>query len=83
MNIAVNKDKITSLPKYYTFHFAVWLTQSFLLSCAALFQLGTLSFTDLDQGREILSRFNLPKSMKHSVEQGWPYFLIYLRVKLK
>jgi hypothetical protein len=27
----------------------------------------TVSFTDLDQGREILSRFSLPKSMKHSV----------------
>jgi hypothetical protein len=26
-----------------------------------------VSFTDLDQGREILSRFSLPKSMKHSV----------------
>ncbi len=26
----------------------------------------TVSFTDLDQGREILSRFSLPKSMKHS-----------------
>ncbi len=26
-----------------------------------------MSFTDLDQGREILSRFSLPKSMKHSV----------------
>jgi hypothetical protein len=29
----------------------------------------TVSFTDLDQGREILSRFSLPKSMKHSVQQ--------------
>jgi hypothetical protein len=27
----------------------------------------TVSFTDLDQGREILSRISLPKSMKHSV----------------
>jgi hypothetical protein len=27
-------------------------------------------FTDLDQGREILSRFSLPKSMKHSVDTG-------------
>ena len=27
----------------------------------------TVSFTDLDQGREILIRFSLPKSMKHSV----------------
>ncbi len=27
-----------------------------------------MSFTDLDQGREILSRFSLPKSMKHSVD---------------
>ncbi len=27
----------------------------------------TVSFTDLVQGREILSRFSLPKSMKHSV----------------
>jgi hypothetical protein len=27
----------------------------------------TVSFTDLDQEREILSRFSLPKSMKHSV----------------
>jgi hypothetical protein len=26
-----------------------------------------VSFTDLDQRREILSRFSLPKSMKHSV----------------
>ncbi len=30
----------------------------------------TVSFTDLDQGREILSRFSLPKSMKHSVLSG-------------
>jgi hypothetical protein len=30
--------------------------------------ISTVSFTDLDQGREILSRFSLPKSMKHSVE---------------
>jgi hypothetical protein len=28
----------------------------------------TVSFTDLDQGREILNRFSLPKSMKHSSE---------------
>jgi hypothetical protein len=28
----------------------------------------TVSFTDLDQGREIFNRFSLPKSMKHSVE---------------
>jgi hypothetical protein len=28
----------------------------------------TVSFTDLDQEREILSRISLPKSMKHSVE---------------
>jgi hypothetical protein len=27
-----------------------------------------VSFTDLDQERDILSRFSLPKSMKHSVE---------------
>ncbi len=27
-----------------------------------------MSFTDLDQGREILSIFSFPKSMKHSVE---------------
>ncbi len=26
-----------------------------------------MSFTDLDQQREILNRFSLPKSMKHSV----------------
>ncbi len=31
------------------------------------FSTSTVSFTDLDQGREILSRFSLPKSMKHSV----------------
>jgi hypothetical protein len=31
-------------------------------------RLCTVSFTDLDQGREILSRFSLPKSMKHSVD---------------
>ncbi len=30
--------------------------------------IATVSFTDLDQGREILSRFSLPKSMKYSVE---------------
>ncbi len=27
----------------------------------------TVSFTDLDQGREILNKFSMPKSMKHSV----------------
>jgi hypothetical protein len=27
----------------------------------------TVCFTDLDQGSEILSRFSLPKSMKHTV----------------
>jgi hypothetical protein len=32
-----------------------------------------VSFTDLDQGREILSRFSLPKSMKHSVENNFSY----------
>ncbi len=32
----------------------------------------TVSFTDLDQEREILSRFSLPKSMKHSVE-NWNF----------
>ncbi len=31
------------------------------------FFVDTVSFTDLDQGREILNRFSLPKSMKHSV----------------
>ncbi len=36
----------------------------------------TVSFTDLDQGREILSRFSLPKSMKHSValDQGFIFY---------
>jgi hypothetical protein len=29
--------------------------------------ISTVSFTNLDHGREILSRFSLPKSMKHSV----------------
>ena len=33
-----------------------------------LILLTTVSFTDLDQEREILSRFSLPKSMKHSVD---------------
>ncbi len=28
-------------------------------------------FTDLDQGSEIISRFSLPKSMKHTVQMGW------------
>ncbi len=32
------------------------------------FLIPTVSFTDLDQGRDILSRFSLPKSMKHSVQ---------------
>ncbi len=31
---------------------------------------GTVCFTDIDQGSEILSKFSLPKSMKHTVEQG-------------
>jgi hypothetical protein len=39
------------------------MTQKFLKYTNA-----TVSFTDLDQGREILSRFSLPKSMKHSEE---------------
>jgi hypothetical protein len=30
----------------------------------------TVCFTDLDHGSEILSRFSLPKSMKHSVDLG-------------
>ncbi len=34
---------------------------------ASLSLIDTVSFTDLGQGREILSRFSLPKSMKHSV----------------
>ncbi len=34
-----------------------------------LVKTSTVSFTYLDQGREILSRISLPKSMKHSVEK--------------
>jgi hypothetical protein len=32
-----------------------------------LIEITTVCFTDLDQGREILSKFSLPKSMKHTV----------------
>jgi hypothetical protein len=51
----------------------------------------TVSFADLDQGREISSRFSLPKSMKHSVEiwfggcnwtflpQKTPKFSVYVK----
>ncbi len=44
-----------------------WLRTTALNRYLAKFKNHTVSFTDLDQGREILSRFSLPKSMKHSV----------------
>ncbi len=39
----------------------------------------TVCFTDLDQGGEILSKFSLPKSMKHPV----PFFFSTKLVNLK
>jgi hypothetical protein len=45
--------------------------------CKLLNLAHTVSFTDLDQGREILNRFSLPKSMKHTVG------LICCRAKVK
>ncbi len=46
---------------------ADYLTVTF--EASIIYETATVSFTDLDQGREILSRFSWPKSMKHSVGQ--------------
>ncbi len=50
-----------------------WKCLIFGASYLVLLLADTVCFTDLDQGREVLSWFSLPKSMKHTV---WKYISI-------